>query len=788
MKFLKIKATGFLSHIETEVRLEGYDAVVVVGPNGAGKSSLMVDAVLVALFGQGRSGDLDGYIRNGKDMMTVEFDFALGEEMFRVVRKRSKKTARGSSALEFYQIDSLGNVVRMLTGGSIGETESLIRKTVGTDFDTLVKSSVIEQGEADFFCAASPSERMELFSKIWDLEKYDEFEQMARDVARETKEKIRLLEERSDMSLRRVFEIRENAKQLEGLKKQLDKESSGIIGLEKKKGDLQKKIGAYDAMLREVEKAKAYQAQADKDLKAIGDQHSGILGKIERYTKILKNKEVVYQKAVEEKAISQEIGKIESEVATLIKKADDIRDEEDALRKQNQAKTEKVQSERKVVEREIEEARRRIEETSWEIAALSRKEEQLKQMCLDADKLMGVQCHPDFDPAYVNETCRFIKDAVEAKRKIPEFEKEIGGDKDRNERVFDDANRELTALNEKKRVFDEDIEKIKKQLEGELEQVRERVTAVVRERKEKEALIADKKSSLEDIKRYTKLLPEVSLAEEELPKLIEEEKKLSVRCDEILEEIGRGKSEIEKLRKSLVDRSELEIELQSICKQVEEATAKKDELTKKVGAIETELSQMEALNAQITALTKEAEDLGGKKALYQILEDAFKQVPYMLVARGIGAVENAANEILSTISSSGLRVTIKTEKMTKTTKKVRDEIHLSIEDDDGQKAYKFLSGGEKLRVALALRLAIGEVFAHRRGVSIDSLLADEPFGPLDTEGVEDMKEAFRELRKRFEFIGVITHVEKAMDIFPARLVFEKNSSGGTSVSVGEEYA
>ena len=787
MKFARIKATNFLSHVETEVRLEGYDAVVVVGPNGVGKSSLMVDAVLVALFGQGRSADMDGYIRNGKDMMTVEFDFALGKELFRVVRKRSRKTSRGSSALEFYQIDKDGNVVRMLTGSSIGETESLIRKTIGTDFDTLVRSSVIEQGEADFFCSASPSERMELFSKIWDLEKYEEFEQMARDLVRELKEKIKLLEERSSINQQRVWEIEEIAKQMDGLKKQLEKESAGVSVTEKKRDDLQKKLGAFDAMAREVEKAKAYQAQADKDLKTIGEQHGSTLGKIERYTKILKNKDVVYQKVEEEKTINREIERIEVEVKALIKKTDGIRDEEAVLRKQNQAKVEKIEGEKKTIETDIEEARRQIDEASRELAKIGRKEEQLKQMCLDADKLKGVQCHPDFDPAYVNETCRFIKDAVVAKRRIPELEKEIKEEKGRSEKEFAYADLRLVELNEKKKAFDEDIGKIRKQLEKELESVRERVATVVRERQEKEAFIAGKKSSLEDVKKYTKLLPEVSLAEEELPKLIEEEKKLSVRCNEILKEIERGKKEIEKLSKSLVGKADLEKELQSICKQVEEGLARKDELTKKVGSIEVSLEQKETLLASIGADDKEAEDLSSKRALYQMLEEAFKQIPYMLVAKGIGAVENTANEILSMISTSGLRVTIKTEKMTKTTKKVRDEIQLVIEDVDGLKAYKFLSGGEKLRVALALRLAIGEVFAHRRGVSIDSLLADEPFGPLDVEGVEDMKEAMRELRKRFEFMGVITHVERAMDVFPTRFVFEKGGEG-TVVNVSDNFS
>lgn len=786
MKFLKIKATDFLSHVETEVRLENYDAVVVVGPNGTGKSSLMVDAVLVALFGQGRSGDMDGYIRNGTDMMTVEFDFALGKELFRVVRKRSRKTARGSSALEFYQIDESGNVVRMLTGSSIGETGSLIRKTIGTDFDTLVKSSIIEQGEADFFCKASPSERMELFSKIWDLEMYEEFEQMARDVVSEKKERIKLLEERCSLNQQRIWEIAENAKQMDGLRGQLEKESVGVGGMEKKRAGLQGKLGAFDAMAREVEKAKTYQAQADKDLKAIGDQHGSIIVKIDRYAKIVKNKDVVYQKVEEEKAVNREIEQIEVEVKALIKRVDEIRDEESGLRKQNQAEVDKVGAERKSVDGDVEVARSELDEANRELAKTGRKEEQLKQMCLDADKLKGVQCHPDFDPAYVNETCLFIKDAVVAKRRIPELENEIKEEKERSEKAIANADLRLVALNEKKKVFDEHAGTLRKRLEKELEELKERVAVVVKERQGKEAVVAGKKQSLEDVKKYTKLLPEVALAEGELPKLIEEEKNLSVRCSEILKEIERGKKEIEKLNKSLVDRNELEKELQSVCKQIEEAAARRDELTKKIGFIEAALAQMETLKAQIVADDKETEELSSKRALYQMLEEAFKQIPYMLVSRGIGAVENTANEILSMISSKGLRVTIKTDKMTKTTKKVKDEIRLVFEDDEGQKEYKFLSGGEKLRAAIALRLAIGEVFAHRRGVSIDSLLADEPFGPLDIEGVEDMKEAMRELRKRFEFMCVITHDERAMDVFPTRLVFEKNGGKGTSVSVAEE--
>ena len=174
MRDLRLRAQNFLSHADTEVKFDGFDSVVIVGSNGSGKSSFIVDSKLIALFGKGRIGDLDAYIRNGKDMMIVEYDFALQDDhRYRVIRKRSKKTARGSSTLEFVQIDQFGNEFCQLTAGTISETQDLIERTIGVDFDTLTRTSILEQGEADFFCRASPSERMDLFAKVWDLERYE---------------------------------------------------------------------------------------------------------------------------------------------------------------------------------------------------------------------------------------------------------------------------------------------------------------------------------------------------------------------------------------------------------------------------------------------------------------------------------------------------------------------------------------------------------------------------------------------------------------------------------------
>ncbi|RPJ11145.1 MAG: SMC family ATPase [Deltaproteobacteria bacterium] len=787
MRFVRIKATNFLSHVDTEVKFDGYDAVVVVGPNGSGKSAGMIDAPLVALFGHGRSGDLDGYIRNGADVMTAEFDFALVAGLYRVVRKRSKKTSRGTSSLDFYEIDGSGNVARVLTGGGVGETESIIRKVIGTDFDTLVRSSVIEQGEADFFCSASPSERMELFSKIWDLEKYEAYEGMARDVAKETSERRKAIDERVEGYRKKITEIAQAEAEGETLRARAEAETGTIAKLERQKESLQKRLTEFEGMSNELNKARGYCAEARKDMKTVGEEHGVVLAKIERYRKILKNRDVVMAKVEEEKAVIAEIERLETIVSDFINRVDRIREDEKKARAEVQAEIDKVDLKVRENDAETEKARKTSDEASRMLAAVLRKEDRAAQMRVDAGKLKGIQCHPDYDPAYVNETCRFIKDAAIAKKALPDLEEEISKERKAAEAASMEADTRMVILADDKSKLIDQIRKIKDGLAQRIKEIDTAAGALVLERKKTEEKIAVQKGLLEEVRKYTKLVPEISLAETELPGMTESSKRLETRCQELSAKILKEEKEIERIEKALAGRKDVSANFDTVSGQLAIALQQKDDLIKRLGSIEASLAEKATLKEKVKEDEKEIEALSGKKALYSILEDAFKQIPYMLVTRGIGAVENIANEILGMISSTGMRVTIKTDKVTKTTKKVRDEIHLVIQDSEGVKQYKMLSGGEKLRVALALRLAIGEVFAHRRGVSIDSLIADEPFGPLDVEGIEDMKEAMRELRKRFQFMGVITHVDRAMDIFPVRLVFEKDGQNGTKVTRDEGF-
>src|SRR5438105_15854029 len=77
----------------------GIHVACLSGDNGNGKSALL-DAITYALWGKTRatgtqaSGE-DDLVRLGAEEMEVQLDFQLGDDLYRVLRKRSRRSRTG---------------------------------------------------------------------------------------------------------------------------------------------------------------------------------------------------------------------------------------------------------------------------------------------------------------------------------------------------------------------------------------------------------------------------------------------------------------------------------------------------------------------------------------------------------------------------------------------------------------------------------------------------------------------------------------------------------------------
>jgi exonuclease SbcC len=192
---VKLNLRNFMCYTDAHEPLEfdGIHVACLSGANGHGKSALL-DAMTWALWGRSRAQRDDDLVSLGGagTEMEVEFEFRLGAEQYRVIRKRNKR-GRGQSMLELAVRQADGEY-RALTGNNLRETERQVEGLLRMSYETFTNSSFILQGRADSFTTRTPNERKQVLAEILDLSYYDRLEERARRLAAERTEQQTVLQ------------------------------------------------------------------------------------------------------------------------------------------------------------------------------------------------------------------------------------------------------------------------------------------------------------------------------------------------------------------------------------------------------------------------------------------------------------------------------------------------------------------------------------------------------------------------------------------------------------------
>ena len=165
------------------------------------------------------------------------------------------------------------------------------------------------------------------------------------------------------------------------------------------------------------------------------------------------------------------------------------------------------------------------------------------------------------------------------------------------------------------------------------------------------------------------------------------------------------------------------------------------------------------------------------------MERAFGKdgVPALLIEQSLPQIEMKANELLDRLSDGqmSIRFITQTEYKDKKRDDLRETLDIQISDSAGLRNYEMYSGGEAFRVNFAIRLALSEVLAQRKGARLQTLVIDEGFGSQDARGRQRLIEAINLVKDDFAKILVITHLDELKDVFPTRIEVEKTERGST---------
>jgi exonuclease SbcC len=200
---IKLALRNFMCYRDNipPLSFDGIHTACISGDNGNGKSAL-IDAITWAVWGRTRAKSDDDLIHLGQTEMEVEFDFTVGQQLYRVIRKHSKPKRRGRSGqtiLEFQIATKDG--FRSITGNSITQTQQKIISVLHMDYPTFINSAFLLQGHADEFTIKRPTERKQVLADILGLDIYDELEGQAKELAKQQEtEKAQLQSTIKDIS------------------------------------------------------------------------------------------------------------------------------------------------------------------------------------------------------------------------------------------------------------------------------------------------------------------------------------------------------------------------------------------------------------------------------------------------------------------------------------------------------------------------------------------------------------------------------------------------------------
>lgn len=363
---------------------EGIHAACLTGDNGHGKSAIF-DAITWALWGKSRANSDEELIHIGQSDMSVEFDFAVGEQSYRVIRKLSK-TASGKT--KHHELDLLiagESGYKAISGDSLRDTGDKIKSILRMDYETFINSAFLVQGRANEFTMKPAGERKEVIGNIMGLSVYDELAKRARD--RETEKETEaeklastLAELEHQMEERPVdeAELVQTEPRLYDVQKKLKAQEETVSGLRKDNEALQAKRGQLSdlkqRLLRSRREQQEWQSKAE-----VCRQKIGQLEKLMTEAEAIENG---YVRMVEFRKVDEEL----SRKLTVVHAIDQRKAELDKAIERARVKLVAAIDE---TSRRLAEIERRITRLPELKKALTVKQSELEQLARDENGIMA---------------------------------------------------------------------------------------------------------------------------------------------------------------------------------------------------------------------------------------------------------------------------------------------------------------------------------------------------------------------------------------------------------------
>ena len=190
-----------------------------------------------------------------------------------------------------------------------------------------------------------------------------------------------------------------------------------------------------------------------------------------------------------------------------------------------------------------------------------------------------------------------------------------------------------------------------------------------------------------------------------------------------------------------------------------------------------EAAQREQAKAQLLLSAAEAKVRGleDDKAVYNELVKAFGPagIPTLMLENCLADLQTYLDDYMALLSDGRIKVTFKTTKVSASTGKTSETLAIMVSDINGERDILLYSGGEKVRVYLAIRLALARLMARKTGHKVQMLLIDE-VADLDDAGLNSFVQLLKSVDAEFEQIFLVSHLSELKNAFAGALTLARD--------------
>jgi exonuclease SbcC len=727
-----IELRDFLSHEDTIIKLE--DGVTIfVGENGAGKSSI-IDAITFSLFGKHTRKSNKGLIRRGNNQGAAIIKFSIKDKQYEAERKIDSK---GNLKAALFEVTD-NNRVQIASGERKQFKESMteqVEKIIGMDFEKLKIASIVQQGELNSIINAKPKEFKELLNAIIGIDKLDIASESMKKITKEFREKNRTESGHDDTQ---IDILRKDSKKYQDeLKKTKPKKDK----LELQKKDLDKKITKLEGE-ESLEKEKKFNIgqlkEKTSDLENyVGNEIKKIEDEIDRNKGIIRNCEGCFKKLKQKAGFVKKLERATEEEIDAGNKIQEIKEQIGTLEAEQGGKKDKIVQ----LKEKTRDLQNYVDSKIKEIKDEIGRNKEIIRSCKGCFEKLGQKT------GFEKNLKKATEEERDAHDKIQKIKEEIVSLKEQ-----ENLAEKLQLKDNKCPVCGSEVEELKPWLQ--VDHIKEKIIKLkqnIDSKKEEEDNHSQEKiestNKLKEISAAETILDTYSIKNEEelvsIQKKIEvKEKKVSLADSKKLEDMSQIDEhakvkfgEILELRLKTEGFDEAKFEKKTI--ELKQKREDKANNYKNLGIVEDQIKTAEKQSSEIKESILELEKVKDYiSRLDKIQNNVFSRdgsVATSLRSWALNSISIKASEYLKDLNTKIQRIAL--------SEKTRD-VSIACHSKTEVLELESLSGGEKVSVALALRLGMATLLSSS---NLNLMILDEPTTHLDAERKKSLVEVLAQL-------------------------------------------